>query len=173
MNWRRVFVGASITGGVLLALVFGLYFWAIRHPFIGGVGDRIVLDDFGFRLLQVEERPPQSVGWQLLELQIEVENLARRVDFHFDPGLARLVHPDGLSIGPLPDSGPAAPLLLHAGEKGTATMRFEVPVELRGFQLRMSFAQTATGTSWLAGALNILDTVMFGEQRLDLVPHEQ
>lgn len=172
---RRAWGIAGLTLLVMVGIVAGLHTWRMRTAFVGGVGDRIVLDDFGFKLLAVRPVPVPDAE-QVLLLEIEVQNLARRVDFTFNPDIARLHGPDGAEYRPVPRGDPLWARVgvpergahLAAGDRQEVPLLFRVPVGARGLQLRMSFAAEAGVPSLMTWAFDVMDTILFGEQRLAL-----
>jgi hypothetical protein len=141
---------------------------------VGGVGDEIHIDDVGATLLGGHRVAgvgdgPARVGAKgmFVLVDVRIANHAKRADYQFEDEHLRLVdaagneyevaaeaqkylrsqHADGCA-GALPPGGVC-----------TTQLVFDVPASAGELQLRMKLG---------SGVMDMLDTVMFGKQRLKL-----
>jgi len=142
--------------------------------YVGGVGDEIRLDDFGATLLTSERRSglgdgPSRVGAKgvFVVLQVRISNHAKRVNFQFEDRYLRLVDKRGREFEVAPEAqkylrtsrANGCATALPPGGVCTTELVYDVPLDAEDLQLRMRFA---------GQLLDMLDTIMFGKQRLKL-----
>ncbi len=170
----RALIAVFLIGAIGLAAT---WYWRSRpeRTIVGAVGTgEICIDDFGFTV--VASRSIDSLGppeqpvlprGRFVVVSLRVNNHAKRVDYRFEPRIARLVGANGEEYEVSPEaqgaldaarSGiPSHATPLHPGESLTTDLVFDVPLAARGLMFRVSFA---------SGLFDAIDVAMFGNQRL-------
>lgn len=172
--------GGSMLGAiVILGLVVGLVLVltvlaAVRHDRLAPIGEEIVWDDFGFKVLDVRrmevvgpaggEAKAKGAFWII---DLEVANHAKRVGYRLESHKPILVAGDGREFPVSPEGQTAHDLQRGAaprvdeiahGERCTTPLVFDVPADARDVILKISWGKIG----------DVLDWIVLGERRLAL-----
>lgn len=169
-------VVGTVVGLALLALLsFGVLIMLFHHDQAAKLGDEILYDDFGFRVLDVRRvnaigTVAVPTGRELVVVRVQVENKARRVDYELAKHRFRLEDLGG-NPTPVDDAwtkalalethAPPAPKVLHPGDKSTSEVVFEVPAHASDLRLRVT---------WGSNALEAVDEIVSGDRTFVLDP---